>query len=196
MSISVESSAFAGGQAIPRKYSGEGDDVSPPLAWAGVPAGTRELVLICDDPDAPGDDPWVHWVLARIPGGTAGLPEAAPAGKRGVAPAGMIDGPEAPEAAAERELAEETGFAGSPARLLGSVHPNPAIQDNRCHAVLVEGVTRSAPLAWDPDEEIEISTAPVDEVLAWARAGRITHSLSLNALMLFEPRWAELRQER
>jgi 8-oxo-dGTP pyrophosphatase MutT (NUDIX family) len=109
-------------------------------------------------------------------------------------PGGVIESGEDPVAAGVRELAEETGFAGGTARLLGSVHPNPAIQDNRCHAVLVEGVTRSAPLAWDPDEEIEISTAPVDDVLAWARAGRITHSLSLNALMLFEPRWAELRQ--
>ena len=111
-------------------------------------------------------------------------------------PGGVIESGEDPVAAGVRELAEVTGFAGGTARLLGSVHPNPAIQDNRCHAVLVEGVTRSAPLAWDPDEEIEISTAPVDDVLAWARAGRITHSLSLNALMLFEPRWAELRQER
>ena len=109
-------------------------------------------------------------------------------------PGGVIESGEDPMAAGVRELTEETGFVGGPPRLLGSVHPNPAIQDNRCHAVLVEGVTRSAPLAWDPDEEIEISTAPVDEVLAWARTGRITHSLSLNALMLFEPRWAELRQ--
>ena len=111
-------------------------------------------------------------------------------------PGGVIESGEDPVTAGVRELAEETGFAGGTAQLLGSVHPNPAIQDNRCHAVLVEGVTRSAPLAWDPDEEIEISTAPVDDVLAWARAGRITHSLSLNALMLFEPRWAELRPER
>ena len=111
-------------------------------------------------------------------------------------PGGVIESGEAPVAAGVRELAEETGFAGGTARLLGSVHPNPAIQDNRCHAVLVEGATRSAPLAWDPDEEIETSTAPVEVVLAWARAGRITHSLSLNALMLFEPRWAELQKAR
>ena len=111
-------------------------------------------------------------------------------------PGGVIESGETPVAAGVRELAEETGFAGGPARLLGSVHPNPALQDNRCHAVLVEGVVRREPLAWDPDEEIEISTAPVDEALAWARAGRITHSLSLTALMLFEPYWAELQKAR
>ena len=108
----------------------------------------------------------------------------------------MIEAGEAPVAAGVRELAEETGFAGGPARLLGSVHPNPALQDNRCHAVLVEGVVCRGPLAWDPDEEIEISTAPVDDVLTWAREGRITHSLSLTALMLFEPYWAELQKAR
>jgi hypothetical protein len=71
-------------------------------------------------------------------------------------------------------------------RLLGSVHPNPAIQDNRCHFVLVDGAVPTGPLNWDDDEEIEISTAPAAEVLGWARSGRITHSLSVAALMLFE----------
>ncbi|MBI5381993.1 MAG: NUDIX hydrolase [Opitutae bacterium] len=108
-------------------------------------------------------------------------------------PGGVIEAGEDPVAAGVRELAEETGFAGGTARLLGSVHPNPAIQDNRCHIVLVEGVARTQALAWDADEEIAISTAPVDDVLAWTRDGRIGHSLTLCALLLFEPRWAELR---
>lgn len=104
-------------------------------------------------------------------------------------PGGVIEAGEDPVAAGVRELAEETGYAGGTARLLGTVHPNPAIQNNRFHAVLVEGVTRSQALAWDPDEELEILTAPVADVLAWARTGRITHSLCLCALFLYEPQW-------
>ena len=46
------------------------------------------------------------------------------------------------------------------------MHPNPAIQDNRCHAVLADGVMRAGALAWDEDEEMEVVTAPVDDVLA------------------------------
>ncbi len=108
-------------------------------------------------------------------------------------PGGVIDSGEDPVAAGVRELGEETGYFGPRARLLGSVHPNPAIQSNRCHFVLVEQAARVAGTDWDPDEEIEISTVPVEDALAWARSGRITHALTLNALLLFEPRWAEIR---
>ena len=104
-------------------------------------------------------------------------------------PGGMIDAGEDPLAGGLRELREETGFAGTQVRLLGSVHPNPAIMNNRCHFVLVEAAVQSAPTAWDPDEEISISTAPVEEVFKWARSGRITHALVLNALWFFEPVW-------
>jgi len=104
-------------------------------------------------------------------------------------PGGMIDAGEDPVAAGLRELREETGFAGTGARLLGTVHPNPAIQNNCCHLILVENAEPRTASAWDADEEIEVSTAPVDEVLAWARSGRITHSLVLNALLYFEPIW-------
>ncbi len=111
-------------------------------------------------------------------------------------PGGVIEDGEDPVVAGLRELAEETGYAGGAARLLGSVHPNPAIQDNRCHAVLADGVMRAGALAWDEDEEMEVVTAPVDDVLAWARGGQITHSLSLTALMLFEPLWRARRGGR
>jgi Raf kinase inhibitor-like YbhB/YbcL family protein len=78
--IQLTSPAFEAGGAIPRKYTGEGADVSPPLAWEGVPARAKELALICDDPDAPRADPWVHWVLYRIPPGGRGLPEGSNGG--------------------------------------------------------------------------------------------------------------------
>ena len=80
MSLTLISSAFRHNGDIPVRYTCDGDDVSPPLSWSGVPAGTRSLALILDDPDAP--DPkaprmtWVHWVLYNIPLTATGLPEA------------------------------------------------------------------------------------------------------------------------
>lgn len=109
-------------------------------------------------------------------------------------PGGVIDAGEGPVAAGLRELQEETGYVGARARLLGSVHPNPAMQNNRCHLVLVEDARRSAQLDWDPDEELEITTKPVDEVYALAYRGDITHAMVLDALLLFTPVWAELKQ--
>ena len=111
-------------------------------------------------------------------------------------PGGMIDPGEDPVAAAVRELQEETGYVGTSARLLGSVNPNPAIMNNRCHLVLVEGVVLKEALEWDDDEEIELTTLPVDEAYAWAQSGRITHSLVLNAFLLFAPVWAEMKRIR
>ena len=108
-------------------------------------------------------------------------------------PGGVMGRGEDPVVAGLRELREETGFAGAPGRLLGSVHPNPAIQSNRCHFVFVEQAVATAPLEWDTDEEIEITTLPVDEVFALARAGGITHGLVLNALLYFEPYWRKLK---
>jgi ADP-ribose pyrophosphatase len=108
-------------------------------------------------------------------------------------PGGVIEHGEDPIVAGLRELAEETGYSGSDARLLGSVNPNPAIQSNQCHFVLVEHVRKTHELAWDPDEEIHVLTKPVEAVLALARSGGITHSLVLNALFLFEPHWRALR---
>lgn len=104
-------------------------------------------------------------------------------------PGGVIESGEDPVAAGVRELLEETGYAGDHARLLASVHPNPAFLNNRCHLVLVENCRLVAPTAWDADEEIETAVVPVEEVYARARAGGITHSLVLDALLFFEPIW-------
>lgn len=81
MALTLTSSAFSHQGAIPRRYGCEGADVSPPLSWSGMPAGTRSLVLIVDDPDAP--DPaaprmtWVHWLLYNLPLDSTGLAEGA-----------------------------------------------------------------------------------------------------------------------
>ena len=65
----LTSSAFADGAAIPRKYTCDGQDVSPPLAWEGVPTEAKALVLVVDDPDARG---FVHWVAFDIPAASTG----------------------------------------------------------------------------------------------------------------------------
>ena len=63
MRITISSTAFSHNEPIPRKHTGEGEDVSPALAWSGIPEGTKELALIMDDPDAPRPETWVHWVI-------------------------------------------------------------------------------------------------------------------------------------
>ena len=73
--LTVKSRAFENGAAIPKKYTGEGGNVSPALSWTGVPEGTKELALICDDPDAPTPQPWVHWVLYGLGPEKTGLAE-------------------------------------------------------------------------------------------------------------------------
>ncbi len=104
-------------------------------------------------------------------------------------PGGVMEPGEDPLVAGLRELAEETGYHGSKVTHLGSVHPNPAIQSNRAHFLLVEGAVKTHELDWDPDEEMQVTLEPAESVLTRARNGGITHALVLNALMLFEPHW-------
>jgi hypothetical protein len=93
MALILKSSAFSGGGEIPKRHTCEGDDASPPLAWAGAPAGTKSFALVVDDPDAP--DPkaprmtWVHWVLYDIPATATALAEGV---KRAALPAGTREG--------------------------------------------------------------------------------------------------------
>ncbi|HYM84434.1 MAG TPA: YbhB/YbcL family Raf kinase inhibitor-like protein [Candidatus Dormibacteraeota bacterium] len=72
--FSLSSSAFAAGSAIPRQFTCDGPDVSPPLAWSGAPAGTNAFLLVVDDPDANG---FVHWVAIDLPGTTASMAQGA-----------------------------------------------------------------------------------------------------------------------
>jgi Raf kinase inhibitor-like YbhB/YbcL family protein len=91
--MTLRSPNFEHQQAIPPKYTCDGDDISPVLEWAGVPENTRSLVLIVDDPDAP--DPanpkmtWVHWVLYNISPSSRSLPEGV--GSRDL-PHGTLEG--------------------------------------------------------------------------------------------------------
>ena len=80
MSMSITSKEFGGG-AIPSKFTCDGLDVSPALAWTGVPEGTKSLALIMDDPDAPAGT-WVHWVLFDLPPETSSLQEGVPRTER------------------------------------------------------------------------------------------------------------------
>lgn len=74
MKMQLTSTAFLDGQTIPQKYTGRGDDISPPLQWTGAPSRTKSFALICEDPDAPMGT-WTHWLIYNLPAGAAGLPE-------------------------------------------------------------------------------------------------------------------------
>ena len=78
MAMTLVSSAFEHGKPILKKHTADGANVSPPLTWSNAPDGTESFVLICDDADAPGGEPWVHWVVYNIPGAASSLSEAVP----------------------------------------------------------------------------------------------------------------------
>ena len=88
----LTSAAFQTGQRMPVKYTGDGDEVSPPLAWSGAPEGTKAFALIMDDPDAPREEPWVHWLIYEIPPTTESLDEGLPKTDRLDKPAGALQG--------------------------------------------------------------------------------------------------------
>jgi Raf kinase inhibitor-like YbhB/YbcL family protein len=93
MSMTITSSAFDAGANIPAIFTCDGKDMSPPLAWSGVPAGAASLALVIEDPDAP--DPaapqrtWTHWIVYNMPASSAGLPQGA--GREGL-PHGAREG--------------------------------------------------------------------------------------------------------
>lgn len=79
----LTSSGFENGQTIPMVYARNGDNLSPPLAWRGVPFGTVSFALICDDPDAPSPQPWVHWVVYNLPPSATSLASSSSPPKQG-----------------------------------------------------------------------------------------------------------------
>ncbi len=97
-------------------------------------------------------------------------------------PGGVMDQGEDVVAAAQRELLEETGYSGSTPRVIATAAPNPAIQNNRVHFVLVENCVPTAPTKFDHNEELELGIFPLAALEGMIRRGEIFHSLSLNAL--------------
>ena len=82
--MALTSGAFQEGALIPRRYTCDGENISPPLRWTGVPQGAAELAIVVEDPDAPGET-FVHWVVYGIPAGAAAVAE-------GEIPAGAAEG--------------------------------------------------------------------------------------------------------
>lgn len=112
--IRVSSSAFEDGQPIPSKYTEDGENISPPIAWDNLPADAKILVLICDDPDAPGRKPWVHWILYNISTQHKELPE-------GLKRAGTDDAPFGDEGFNSWTTGVTRGYRG-PAPPPGTLH--------------------------------------------------------------------------
>lgn len=92
MSIKLSSAAFGNERPIPKQFTGYGDDLSPPLAWNDPPPATQQFVLICEDPDAPTPEPWVHWTLYNIPADVRSLSPGLPARRTLQHPAGVAQG--------------------------------------------------------------------------------------------------------
>lgn len=76
--MDLRSEAFASGHPIPRRFSREGADLSPPFEWEDVPEAAESLVILCEDPDAPGEQPFVHWLVYNILADGSALPEGGP----------------------------------------------------------------------------------------------------------------------
>lgn len=90
--MQLTSPAFTDGSTVPKQYTEDGNNLSPPLKWFDVPEGAAELALIVDDPDAPQEDPFVHWVVYKIPADAEGIPAGVPRDEQLVTPPGAEQG--------------------------------------------------------------------------------------------------------
>jgi Raf kinase inhibitor-like YbhB/YbcL family protein len=94
--LTVTSPTLTAGQPIPKQHTADGENTSPAFAWTGAPATTKSFALICDDPDVPMPQPFVHWVIYNIPATAKGLPANIPIDPAAAMPAeiaGAIQGP-------------------------------------------------------------------------------------------------------
>lgn len=131
--------------------------------------------------------PWVN-VIALTPSEEVVLIRQYRHGIREVSleiPGGLVEPDDTPLSAAKRELLEETGYRGETWIDLGFVHPNPAIQDNRCHTFLTLGATQAGPQSLDEKEDIEVLLRPLAQIPGLIRAGEISHALVVAAFWRF-----------
>lgn len=92
MPLQLKSRVFRHHDTIPARCTADGRNLSPALIWSAVPQEACELALIVEDPDAPGNQPWVHWVIYGIPARATGLPEGVPPGATPSEPPGALQG--------------------------------------------------------------------------------------------------------
>lgn len=131
--------------------------------------------------------PWVN-VIPITPEGEVVLVRQYRHGVRNLTleiPGGLVEEHDTPETAAVRELYEETGYKAPEMKPLGSVHPNPAIQNNLCYTYLAKDVFRAGPQEPDEKEDIEVVLKPLDDIPRLIREGEITHGLVVVAFYRF-----------
>ena len=137
--------------------------------WVNIIALTKEMQVVLIEQYRQG----IENVILEIPGG-------------------MIDAGETPEAAARRELLEETGYASDEFVYLGKSHPNPAINNNTLHHFLALNVEKIEEVAFDEHESVVTRHAPLPEIPALIKSGAISHSLVVAAFQYFSFYWFKI----